>query len=102
MKTFFCRLLPPRATFVLDMTPEEMAVMQAHAVYWRARMDEGRVVAFGLVADAEVGFGIGIVQVESDGDARALTGADPAILSGRGFSYDIHPMPRGVVWPGLA
>ena len=97
MKTFFCKLTPPRATFVQDMTGEEGALMQQHAVYWRELMEEGRVVTFGVVADPAGAFGIGVVEVADDAEARRLTENDPVILSGRGFRYDVHPMPRGAV-----
>jgi hypothetical protein len=30
---FFCRLLPPRPSFALDMAPEEREIMQKHAAY---------------------------------------------------------------------
>jgi len=48
---FVCRLLPPRPTFLADMTDEERALMQAHGLYWRERMAEGKVIVFGPVAD---------------------------------------------------
>ena len=52
MSAFFCKLVPPRPTFAADMTPEERALMQAHAEYWKRYVDSGQVIAFGFVADA--------------------------------------------------
>lgn len=100
MLTFFCRLNPPRPTFALDMTADEGELMRRHAVHWREAMGRGQVVAFGLVGDPKGPFGIGIVQVEDEAAARAFTDADPVVASGRGFHYDILPMPYGVVHPG--
>jgi hypothetical protein len=97
VKTFFCKLTPPRATFVQDMTGEEGALMQQHAVYWRELMEEGRVVTFGVVADPAGVFGIGVVEVADEAEVRHLTDGDPVIGSGRGFSYDVYPMPFGAV-----
>jgi hypothetical protein len=100
MLTFFCRLNPPRPTFALDMTPEEASLMQRHAEHWRTAMTRGAVVAFGLVADPSGPFGVGILQVSDEAAARTFTGEDPVIRAASGFSYDILPMPFGVVHPG--
>ena len=50
---YFCRLIPPRPTFAMDMNDEERALMQQHAAYWWKKMDEGKVIAFGPVADPQ-------------------------------------------------
>ena len=102
MRTFFCRLNPPRPSFAMDMSPEEAALMQRHAEHWREAMGRGEVVAFGLVGDPRGPFGIGILQVEDEAAAHAFTGADPVIVADRGFRYDVLPMPFGVVHPGAA
>ncbi len=92
---FFCKLLPPRATFVMDMTEAEMRLMQEHAAYWSAAAGRGEVVAFGLVADPAGAFGMGIVEFPTEADARAFTDGDPTIRSGQGFVFEVHPMPMG-------
>lgn len=102
MQTFYCRLNAPRVTFAMDMSPAERQIMQDHAVYWRGLMARDKVVAFGLVGDPAGAFGIGILEVEGETEVRDLTGNDPAILSGAGFSYTIHPMPMGAVHPPRA
>lgn len=102
MKTFFCRLLPPRASFLADLTAEEAQLMQQHGLYWRGWMERGCVVAFGPVADPRGGYGIGILEVEDDGEVERFTANDPVILAGRGFAYEVHPMPRGAVHPPFA
>jgi hypothetical protein len=99
MITFFCRLVPPRATFALDMSPAEGRMMQEHAGYWHGLMRQGKVVAFGLVGDPAGAYGIGILEVVDEAEARELTANDPTIRSGLGFRYEIHPMPRGAVHP---
>ena len=95
--TFFCKLLPPRPTFGEDMTPEEAQILQEHTAYWREWLARGHVVAFGVVGDPRGVFGVGIVEFESGADARAFTDGDPTIRSGRGFEFEVLPMPRGVV-----
>ena len=98
MAVFFCKLVPPRASFVQDMTAAEVAVMGRHAAYWKDRIDHGvHVFAVGLVMAPAGAFGVGIVEADDDAALHALTDNDPAIKAGIGMHYDIHPMPRGVM-----
>lgn len=97
MMTFFCKLHPPRASFGQDMTAEEGALMQQHAAYWKEWMAKGRVVTFGVVGDPAGVFGIGVVEVDDETEARRITDDDPVVRSGRGFRYDVLPMPFGAV-----
>jgi hypothetical protein len=96
---FVCRLLPPRPTFIADMTDEERALMQAHGVYWRERMAEGKVIVFGPVADPKGPWGLGVVKVSSAAELEAFKDGDPVIKAGCGFRYESLPMLRAVVKP---
>ena len=79
--TFFCKLLPPRAGFLQDMTPAEGQLMQEHAAYWKEWMGRGHVVAFGVVGDPAGVFGMGVVEFDGEADARAFTdGVDAAAV----------------------
>lgn len=93
-RVFLCRLLPPRPTFMQDMTPDERAIMQAHGRYWQGKLVEDIAIAFGPVADPSGGWGLGIVEVRDEAELKALQEADPAIESGRGFRYESLPMVR--------
>lgn len=97
MKTYFCKLYGPRKTFPQDMTEGEAQAMQRHAAYWRERMEKGAVVAFGPVADPAGTYGMLILEVEDEPQARALLDADPVIQAKIGFRFEMHPMPRGAV-----
>ena len=97
MKTYFCKLVAPRPSFVQDMTPEESQVMKDHGAYWREWLGKGHVVSFGFVLDPAGAFGIGIVEFDDDAAVGRFTDNDPTIRSGRGFRFDIHPMPFGAV-----
>ena len=101
MKTFFCKLIPPRPSFAQDMSPAEARLMADHAEYWRGWMAQARVVAFVVVADPAGAFGIGIVEVEGEPELHQLTANDPTILSGQGFRFEVHPMPRGAIRPPM-
>jgi uncharacterized protein YciI len=91
MPHFFLRLIPPRPTFDRDMTDAERDVMQRHAGYLSELAEQGTGVAFGPVFDPEGVWGMGIVEVADEAEARALTDADPVVTSGVG-RYEICPM----------
>ena len=97
MANFYCRLNAPRASFLQDMTPEEVQVMMDHGAYWREWMAKGNVIAFGVVGDPGGAFGVGLTEFDDLAAARAFADNDPTVKSGRGFSFDIHPMPMGLV-----
>lgn len=98
MNCFLYRLFPPRPAFLMDMTPVERVLMQEHSMYWRRLMDEGRVVAFGPVADPNGPYGIAIIRLEPGSDVGTLAANDPAITANAGFSFEVHPMPS-LVFP---
>jgi len=94
---FVLRLLPPRASFLADMSDEERGLMQAHGVYWRERMAEGKVIVFGPVADPKGPWGLGVVKVSSAAELQSFKAGDPVIKAERGFRYESLSMLRAVV-----
>ncbi len=96
MRYFFFKLIGPRPSFPADITPPEMKLMQEHGQYWRAQMAQGKVVAFGPVADPKGAFGVAIVRLEDGVDPKSLTDGDPVIKANAGFSFDIYPMLQAV------
>ena len=92
MNYFFYRLNPPRSTFPGDMTPAESKLMGEHAAYWKGLMKQGRVVAFGPVADPKGVYGIGIIRAEDRDEAISLAANDPVVLADLAFSVEVHPM----------
>jgi uncharacterized protein YciI len=96
MPHFVYKLIPPRPSFAQDMSPEEGALMAAHAVHWRRLMDDGRVLVFGPVADPDGVWGMAVVEADDLDEVRAMGEADPAIASGA-MSYAVLPMISAVV-----
>ena len=92
---FLYKLNPPRPTFVQDMTEAERNVMQQHAIYWNGLTDRGIAIIFGLVLDPKGPWGVGIVEVTDEPDARAIGTNDPAVKAG--LTFEIYPMPGAVV-----
>ena len=97
MAAFYCKLNAPRPTFLQDMSADEAGIMKEHAVYWREHLGKGNVIAFGVVADPAGAFGVGLVEFNELSEALEFTNNDPTIRSGRGFSFDLLPMPMGIV-----
>lgn len=96
VKYFLFKLLPPRPTFMQDMTVDELTLMQVHGVYWAGKLAQGNVIAFGPVADPAGSWGMGLLRVTNAADVDGLTSNDPVILADKGFRYEIFPMPRAV------
>lgn len=97
MSYFFCKLIPPRPTFAQDMSSAERRVMEEHVGYWTGMANRRIAVVFGPVADPSGGWGAGIVEVKDEAEVRSIAADDPAMLSGLGFRYEIHPMPRAIL-----
>ena len=85
LQHYLCRLMPPRPTFMADLSAEERDLMKAHGAYWRDKLAAGAVLAFGPSAE---GYGVGIVNVPDEAALHAFEADDPAIRSGRGFRYE--------------
>jgi uncharacterized protein YndB with AHSA1/START domain len=89
---FMSRLLPPRPSFMIDMTADERAIMGAHAQYWRGKLAEGKALAFGPVGGPHGGFGLGLFAAPDEPALLAMQADDPAIKAAVGFSYENSPM----------
>ena len=97
LKIFHCRLIPPRPDFAFTMTEEERGLMGRHADYLRGRLRDGTMIIAGPVADPAGPWGLLILRVGSEAEARAVTDGDPVSSSGRGFHYEILPMVSAIL-----
>jgi hypothetical protein len=93
------RLIPPRPTFIQDMTEQERNMMGEHVAYWTRLLADGVAIAFGPVADPKGPWGVGLVEVTGAESLAAIETGDPAILAGAGFRYEVLPMLRATVRP---
>lgn len=86
---YFLKLIPPRQSFMKDMTEDERMIMQSHVAYWAPYVEDGTVIVLGPVMDPAGGYGIAIVEVESEDRLMELIKNDPA----NGLNhYEWHPM----------
>ena len=99
MAYFLTKLVPPRPSFVAEMTDEEARLMRAHADYWLPHLGAGIVLAMGPVADPAGGWGVMIANAPSLSWLEKEEANDPAILAGIGFRYENFSMPAIRVAP---
>lgn len=95
----FCKLVPPRATFPADMTPEEAKAMGEHADHLRAHAATGALIVAGPVGTRGGAWGLCVLAVDSDDEAAAVTNDDPVIRANLGFRYELTPMMSAIL-PG--
>jgi hypothetical protein len=99
MPYFLSKLIPPRPSFLADMSGEERAVMLAHQDYWLPHVNAGLVLAMGPVADPKGPYGVMIINAPSPKMLADWQANDPAILAGAGFAFENCPMPSIRVAP---
>lgn len=88
---YFCKLIPPWPTFALDMTDEERRLMQEHVRYMREQFDAGKVLIYGPVMASEGAFGMAVLEVTSEAEAREFVAGDPTQKAGLN-RYEFNPM----------
>src|SRR5271154_3467551 len=91
---FFVRLLPPRPTFPMDITPDEKMLMQEHARYTRESFDAGKILIYGPVMAQGGAFGMAVFEVADEAEVRQVLEQDPSVLAGMN-KFEIHPMRVG-------
>jgi len=96
---FLSKLMPPRPTFLIDMSEAERAVMSAHQDYWLPRLNAGLVIVMGPVADPQGAYGVMIAHAPSQKMLEDWQAQDPAILSDLNFRFENYPMPSARVAP---
>lgn len=72
------------------MTEEERSIMKQHAAYWKDKAEKGIVLIYGPVLDPKGTYGLGIVEVENEDQARTFAADDPAVKSG--LTIEVYQM----------
>jgi uncharacterized protein YciI len=89
MPEYIYLIHPVRHEFFEDPTPREEAVMEAHFDYLKEATSKGVVLLAGPCLDET--FGVVVIRVESDADAREFMLDDPAVKSNV-MMAELHPM----------
>jgi uncharacterized protein len=92
--TFFLKLIPPRPTFAMDMSADERALMMQHVAYLGGHFKSGKVLVYGPVMAAGESFGMAILDVADEAEARSLMENDPTVIA-KLNTYEIWPMRVG-------
>ena len=82
-------LNPSRPEFAMTMTDSEKAIMMQHVAYWKEKLKQGKVYAFGPVIDPKEIYGLGVVAVENEQELKDIIANDPA---GKINKYEYFPM----------
>ncbi len=91
MSEFLIYLLPHRPALLKgDLTPEEQTCIDAHFAYLSHLSDLGVVKFAGRTTRTDEGFGLVLLQAESEQAAQDIMSADPAVRSG---------LMRASLWP---
>ena len=88
---YYFKLIPPRPTFMQDMTDEERRLMDEHGRYFQDHFAAGKVLLFGPVMASGGAFGLGVLEVENEAEARQFGEGDPSVKAGLN-KFEIHPM----------
>ena len=88
---YYFKLIPPRPTFAQDMTDEERALMKQHTAYFQQQFDAGKVLLYGPVMAPDGAFGVGILEVADESEARQFAENDPTVRAGLN-RFGLYPM----------
>jgi len=91
---FFVKLIPPRPTFPMDITPDELALMMQHVQYTKDKFDAGKVLIYGPVMVAAGAFGMAVFEANNEAEVREVLENDPSVLAHLN-TFEIYPMRVG-------
>jgi uncharacterized protein YciI len=88
---YFFKLIPPRTTFPRDITDEEKVLMGEHSDYFQQQFAAGKLLLYGPVMAPAGAFGVGILEVADEAEARQFGENDPSVRAGLN-RWEIYPM----------
>jgi uncharacterized protein len=88
---FFFKLIPPRPTFPYDITEPEKRLMDDHAKYFDEHFKAGQILLYGPVMAPGGAFGLGVLEMETEREARQFGEGDPSVAA-KLNRFEIYPM----------
>jgi uncharacterized protein YciI len=89
--SFLVFLRPAREQMAFEPTDEEARIVGEHYAYLQQLRAEGKLVVAGpSIVPGDV-FGIGVLDVDDEAEARSIVAADPAVATGT-MTAEIRPM----------
>jgi uncharacterized protein YciI len=90
MTTVYMVFLKRGPTWTPEETEETEQLQKRHLAYLRQMRRAGKMIMSGPFTDGGQLRGVSVYRVETLEEARALAGADPAVLAGR-LAVEVHP-----------
>jgi uncharacterized protein YciI len=88
---YFFKLIPPRPTFVQDMTEQEKLLMKEHARHIQQHFEVGKILVYGPVMASGGAFGLAIFEVANESEVRQFGENDPTVRAGLN-KFEFYPM----------
>ena len=88
---YYFKLIPPRPSFPQDITDAERALMDEHGAYFDQQFQAGKLLLYGPVMAPGGAFGVGILEVEDEAEARQFGENDPSVRAGMN-RFEFYPM----------
>jgi len=66
-------------------------LMDEHAAYFQNQFEAGKLLLYGPVMAPDGAFGVGILEVEDEADARRFGEGDPSVRAGLN-RWELYPM----------
>ncbi len=88
---YYLKLIPPRPSFPQDMTNEEKALMEDHSAYFQQQFAAGKLLLYGPVMAPDGAFGVGILEVADETEARQFGENDPSVRADLN-RFELYPM----------
>lgn len=79
---FFIRLVPVNLEVLLKPDAEQAKIMKAHAKHMVDNTKAGKILIAGPSVNGDRTFGVVIVEVETEAEAKAMLESDPAVANG--------------------
>jgi uncharacterized protein YciI len=88
---YYLKLIAPRPTFPADITEQERALMNEHSAYCEQQFAAGKLLAYGPVMAPGGAFGVAILEVADEAEARKFGENDPSVRAGVN-RFEFFPM----------
>lgn len=79
---YYFKLIPRRATFPADITKDERELMDRHSAYFQQHFESGKLLLHGPVMAPEGAFGLAILEMADEREARQFGENDPSVSAG--------------------
>lgn len=96
---FLYRIVPPRPSFLADLSPAERKAMTDHVSFWTQKLIDGVAIVFGPVADPSGGWSMAIVKAAAAADVEAFGREDPVVAAGIA-TFAVWAMPNAMAVSG--